>query len=129
MTWQGRRRPHRAAVLAIWSALTCAYGAGLIAGYRPTFTAALHLDVAVFAWAFIAAAIIVATGIFTRTDRWQFAVGELASAGWGLLLCTHWTQPYGWASGMSWMMTSAMLLVVSFWREPPTIINPPDPEP
>ena len=118
----------RSSVLAAWSVISCAYGIGIVIGYRPTFTAALHLPIAVFGWAFITAALICATGVFLRRDHWQFAVAELGAAGWGLLLCTHWTQPYGWASGLSWVAVAVMMLITSAWPEPVLIVTPDPPD-
>ena len=113
-----RRAGRRGAALAVWSATSLAYGIGIAAGYRPTFATALHLPILVYGWAFITVAVVCATGVFQRSDRWHFAVAEFAAAGWGLLLCTHWTQPYGWASGLSWVAVSVFLLVASAWPEP-----------
>ena len=122
-----RRFGHRRAVLAGFSAVAITYGSGLVAGYRPTFSAAYHLPVTGFGWAFITA------GLFTlprfRHDGLQYAAAELAAFAWALLLATHWRQPYGWTAGVSWFGIAAGLLLASAWPDAPRPPAHPPPVP
>ena len=123
-----RRFGHRGSALAGFAVLCLAYGAGLLSGYTPTFSVAYHYSTFSFGVTFVVVGLFIPTGIirrFRRYDNLHYAVGEIVCISWGLLLCTHWTQPHGWSSGLSWLGLALALILGQVWPELPRPLKPP----
>lgn len=113
-----RRVGYRGLGLLTFTATCWLYGAGLIAGYHPTFFSAFGLSTQAFGWAFVGVGAFAATGVLVANDRVHYSICVLAVTSWVLLLSTHWTAPFGWTAAVSWMSVAAALIIASAWPEP-----------
>lgn len=112
--------------LTSFAAVCFAYGSGILLGYRPTFSSALGITIAAYAWGFIGVGAFALTGILASKDRWHYSICALWVSAWVFLIITHWTQPYGWAASVSWMGVAGALVIASAWPEPPHRATSPE---
>jgi hypothetical protein len=126
-----RRAGHRGAFLGFLTLLDCLYGYSLVSTPPVQFTGYyLLLPIHTLGWIWLGAGIFLSTGIFLRTDRLHFATASVVFVAWAGLFVNLWWQGLSraWVSVVLWAAFAGIILIVSSWPEPPTFINPPDPD-
>jgi hypothetical protein len=111
------RLGHRGSCLMVLTITFCAYGSGILFGYRPTFTKAYDVPIHTFGWIWVALGWFVMTGIPAHRDSIHYSIAELWMTAWALLLASHWSQAYGWTAAVSWGGLALGVFVVSAWPE------------
>lgn len=87
--------------------------------------------------AWMVMAVITATGIPLRRDRFQYALAAMFKFAWALRYAWLWAHgfPGAWGALAVWLAFAAIVMMISGWPEPDgvTVIAPPppkiDPEP
>jgi len=105
----------RSGLLLIFAITALFYGAGLLAGYEPTFNNALDLPVHLFGYMFIGAALIAFLGIIFRWSKVPYATSVAVAFFWAGLLAVFWANPFGWTAAMSWVGIALMCFYAATW--------------
>ncbi len=116
------RAGRRGAFLAFLAVLDFLYGYSLFTSPAPLRNLDLLLPWQAWAWMWIAAGVIMASGIPARRDRVQYAISAAFKTTWALLYAQLWFVqhvPRAWVAAIIWAAFAATVLIISGWPEPP----------
>ena len=125
------RLGRRGSVLLILGTLDLLYGISLLEQAPVVFTPGHEpvIPVTVWAWLWIASAIVCYTGAWRKHDRWHFAFSAAIKMGWAAEFIHLWDLgvPRAWVSAVIWVALDLILLIVASWPDVPvTPVEVPD---
>jgi FtsH-binding integral membrane protein len=114
------RAGHRGAFLAFLVLLDWLYGYSILTDAGPLDHLHLFLPVPVWGWIWIIVGVALATGVFTKHDRFHYGLSATFKTAWAAaLINVQLTQhmPRIWISVVIWLAFAALVVVVSSWPE------------
>lgn len=120
LIWVRWHAGRRGAFLAFLTILDFAFGYSIFSLPRVVFQ---HIDtvlpIHVWAWLWIAAGVVCASGVFMKTDRVQYTISSVFKTAWGLLYAYLWWQgvPSAWPSVAVWLSFAMTVVLVASWPE------------
>jgi hypothetical protein len=111
---------HRGAFLLFLALLDLLYGYSLFTGHEHSVNLVLPWLVWAIIWSVAGVCLLV--GSIVHNDRIFFALATTIKAMWAFVFLHLWIYdhaPMAWASMVIWAALAALVVVVSFWPEPP----------
>lgn len=84
------------------------------------------VDPHLWAWIWLAAAVVCAAGVLTRRDRISYGVAAAVKSWWGLRYIHIWLVQGvsdAWELAAIWLTFAAAVLLISSWPEPTVIVE------
>ena len=118
-----QRAGHRGAFLFLIALRYITYGFALLTSHASLNAYRLLLPVHVWAIIWLLAGVIVLGGVFVNHDRVYFGIAAAIPAAWAVAFIHAWyavPPTKTWENAALWIITSALVMVVSSWPEAPS---------